>query len=160
MYKFAESLRNTIPVVMRALAQAKNSGVLRVRSDDAEAELMFFQGEVIWARSSSAKRLGEALEERGAISATDLKGVLAMQKRKLKKQPIATILLGLGLVERDVAETEIEMQALDVIRLMFEWESGEYTFERVAISARELEGVVLPRCGRVDSLLEGVGVPS
>ena len=159
MPDFAESLRESIPTVMRALAQASNSGVLRVRGRDAEAEVMFFQGEVVWARASTAKRLGEALEERGAISASDLKGVLAMQKRKKQRQPLATILLGLGLVEREVAETEIEMQVLDVLRLIFDWGSGEYSFESVRMSRDELHGIVLSQSGQVDRLLQGAGVP-
>lgn len=159
MADFAESLRESVPTVMRALAQAGNSGVLRVRGRDAEAEVMFFHGDVVWARSSSARCLGEALTERGAISASDLQGVLAMQKRKKQRQPIATILLGLGLVNREVAETEIEIQVLDVLRMIFDWGSGEYGFEAARMTRDELAGIVLPACGKVDSLLQGAGIP-
>jgi len=159
MPDFAESLRESIPTVMRALAQARNNGVLHIRGRDAEAEIMFVAGEIVWARASTARRLGEALEERGEISANDLLGVLAIQKRKKQRQPIATILIELGLLDREVAETEIEIQILDVLRLVFDWGGGEYNFEALNVGQDALQGVVLPTCGKVDRLLQGAGVP-
>ena len=159
MPDFAESLREDIPTVMRALAQAGNSGLLRIRGKDTEAEIMFVAGEVIWARACTARRLGEALEERGAITAQDLEGVLAMQKRKKQRQPVATILHGLGLIDRDIVETELEIQILEVLRLVVDWGSGEFGFEAIDLEPDALEGVVLPSCGKVDRLLQGAGVP-
>ena len=154
----AESLRQEIPTVLRALAQARNTGVLRVSGADGEAEVMLIHGEVAWARASNAKRLGAALEERGAISAADLKGVLAMQKRKKQRQPIGTILLEMGLIDREVAETEIEVQVLDVLRLILDWGRGEYKFESVHKISHEQSKMVLLACGNVDRLLQNVGV--
>ena len=159
MADFAESLRESIPTVMRALAQAKNTGILHVRGRDSESEIMFVAGDVIWARASTARFLGEALEERGELSADDLKGVLAMQKRKKQRQPIATILLELGLIDREVVETELEIQILDVLRQLFEWGSGEYNFEALLLEPGSLQGIALPSCGKVDQLLQGAGVP-
>ena len=160
MVDFAESLSNSVPTVMRALAQAQNTGILRVRGKDSEAEMMFFQGEVLWARSSTAKRLGEALEERGAISASDLAGVLALQKRKKRRQPLGTILVELGLIERSVAETEIEIQVLRVLRDIFSWGSGEYSFDTLRVEAGVMPDFAIPHCRRVDALLQGVGKPA
>ena len=96
MVDFADSLRESIPTVMRALAQASNTGVLHVRGRDSEAEFRFFRGEITSARANSSRPLGEALAERGAISQSDLSGVLALQRRKKNRQPMATILVELG----------------------------------------------------------------
>jgi len=154
----AESLRQEIPTVLRALAQARNTGVLRVTAADAEAEVMLIKGEVAWARACGAKQLGAAFVDRCAISPADLKGVIAIQKRKKVHQPIATILLEMGLVERDVAETEIEIQVLEVLRLILGWGRGEYKFQTVRTSSYEHDKIVFPACGNVDLLLQNAGV--
>jgi len=159
MADFADSLRDSIPPVMRALAQAENSGVLRIRGTDSEAEVMFFQGDVLWARASTAKRLGQALEERGAITASDLAGVLALQKRKKRRQPIGTILVELGLIEREVAETEIGIQVLAVLRDVLGWGGGEYEFEPVRVREGVTPTFALPQNRSVDALLQGAGIP-
>ncbi|MEM8883233.1 MAG: DUF4388 domain-containing protein [Planctomycetota bacterium] len=158
MPDFAESLQESIPVVMRALAQASNSGVLRVRGKDAEAEFMFYRGNILWARRSDGKRLGEVLEERGAITSEQLASALAVQKRKKKRQPFATILVELGLVDRQVVSTELGVQALDVMREIFAWGSGEYTFEKVAVKDGATPTFALPSTSSVDELLKGAGI--
>ncbi|MHC4937735.1 MAG: DUF4388 domain-containing protein [Planctomycetota bacterium] len=158
MPDFAESLEESIPVVMRALAQASNSGVLRIRGKDAEAEFMFYKGEIMWARLSDGKRLGEALEERGAISSEHLAAALAVQKRKKQRQPFATILVELGLVDRAVISTELEVQVLEVLRQVFSWGGGEYSFEGVKVKEGVTPTFALPMNGKVDELLKGAGV--
>jgi hypothetical protein len=158
MPDFAESLQESIPVVMRALAQASNSGVLRIRGKSAEAELMFYKGDIMWARMSDGKRLGEALEERGAISSEQLAAALAVQKRKKKRQPFATILVELGLVCKQVVSTELEVQVLDVLRKVFSWGGGEYTFEALKVKEGVSPSFALPMSGKVDELLKGAGV--
>jgi hypothetical protein len=158
MPNFADSLRESIPTVMRALAQASNSGVLFIRGRDSEAQIMLYRGDILWARSSTTKRIGEALEQRGAISARDLEGVLALQKRKKQRQPIGTILIELGLVDRQVAETEIEAQVISVLRDALDWGSGEYNFEAIEVKSGVSPRFALPSCGKVDSLLQGLGI--
>ncbi len=158
MVDFAESLRDSVPTVMRALAQAQSTGILRVHGRSADADIMFFQGEVLWARSTSSKRLGAALKERGAISASDLAGVLALQKRKKRRQPLGTILIELGLIDRSVAETEIEIQVLTVLRDIFNWGGGEYSFDTLRVEAGVTPDFAIPNCRRVDALLQGAGV--
>jgi hypothetical protein len=158
MPDFADSLRESIPVVMRALAQASNSGVLRVRGKAGEAELMFYRGDVMWARMSDGKRLGEALAERGAITSDQLAAALAVQKRKKQHQPFATILVELGLVEREVVSTELEVQVLEVLREIFDWGAGEYSFEALQVKPGVTPSFALPQSGKVDQLLKGVGI--
>ena len=114
--------------------------------------------DVLWARASTAKRLGQALEERGAISASDLAGVLALQKRTKRRQPLGTILIELGLIERDVAETEIEIQVLAVLREVLGWASGEYEFESIRVREGVTPTFALPNTRKVDALLQGAGV--
>jgi hypothetical protein len=158
MADFADSLRDSIPTVMRALAQAKNSGMLRVRGKDTAAEFMFFRGDILWARSSTGKQLGAALTERGAISESDLAGVLALQKRKKQRQPMATILVELGLVDREVVEVEIQVQVLEVLRAVFDWGGGEYEFDALNIKDGVQPDFALPRSGKVEALLQGAGI--
>jgi hypothetical protein len=158
MPDFADSLQESIPVVMRALAQAGSSGVLRIRGKDSEAELMFFKGNVLWARRSDGKRLGEALAERGAITPEQLESVLLVQKRKKTKQPFATILIELGLVDASVVSTELEIQVLEVLREAFSWGGGEYDFEALPIVSSAEPGFALPNSGNVDEILRGVGI--
>jgi len=158
MVDFAESLRESIPTVMRALAQARNSGILHVRGRDAEAEFHFVRGEIVSARSNTSKQLGEALADRGALTAEELAGVLSLQKRKKTRQPMATILVELGLVERGVVETEIQSQVLDVLGNALGWGSGEYCFEAKHVDANARPNFTLPLSGKVDEILQGAGV--
>jgi len=159
MVDFAESLRESIPTVMRALAQAANTGILHIRGRDASAEFRFFRGEIVCARSTNAKPLGEALTERGAISASDLQGVLSLQRRKKQHQPMATILVELGLIDKSVVETEIQIQVLEVLTDVLGWGSGEYRFEKAPESPKVEPSFTFPVSGRVDEILQGAGLP-
>ena len=159
MVDFADSLRESIPTVMRALAQASNTGVLNIRGRGSEAEFRFFRGDIVSARASSSRPLGEALAERGAISRNDLDSVLALQRRKKQRQPIATILVEFGLVEKEVVETELQIQVLEVLRMVLDWGGGEYSFAPRTVPAGVELSCALPATGHVDQILEGAGVP-
>jgi hypothetical protein len=159
MVDFAESLRESIPTVMRALAQASNSGILHVRGRDASAEFRFFRGDIVSARSSNSMPLGEALTARGAITGSDLQGVLSLQRRKKQRQPMATILVELGLIDQAVVETEIQIQVLGVLTDVLSWGSGEYSFEAKADTPGVDPKFTLPVSGKVDEILIGAGLP-
>ena len=159
MVDFAESLRESIPTVMRALAQASNTGILHIRGRDASAEFRFFRGEIVSATSSNSRPLGEALIRRGAITDSDLTGVLALQRRKKQRQPMATILVELGLIQQDVVETEIQCQVLGVLSDVLDWGGGEYSFDAKAPERNFEPGFTLPVSGRVDEILVGAGLP-
>jgi len=158
MVDFAESLRESIPTVMRALAQASNSGILHVRGRDASAEFRFYRGEIVSASSTNSKPLGEALTDRGAITGIDLKGVLSLQRRKKQRQPMATILVELGLIEKSVVETEIQIQVLDVLSDVLGWGAGEYSFDSKGSDADLEPAFTLPVSGKVDEILVGAGL--
>ena len=157
---FSESLRSSIPTVMRALAQARNTGVLHIRGCEADGELRFFRGEIVSARASTIQPLGNALAERGAITQTELTSVLALQRRKKQFQPMATILVSFGIVDEDVVATEIQRQVQAVLEDVLTWGAGEYSFEAKPVADDSKPNFTLPYSGSVDEILACIDIGS
>ena len=58
------------------------------------------------------------------------------------------------------ARSEIENQVLRVLRDIFSWGGGEYSFDTLRVEAGVTPDFAIPHCRRVDALLQGVGKPA
>ena len=143
----------SFPAALQLLGSAGSSGLLTITSDGRTAEIALHRGQVVCANSDQAGRLGNALLEKGWLTAETLEAVLRHQRRKKVHQPLGTILFELGMVPKEAAAVEIEEQIIRVMREVCGWDAAEYSFNPVE---EELEGKVMPGTTQVTSLLLNV----
>jgi hypothetical protein len=139
-----------LPGAMRMLGKSGTSGVLTVSDGDKVARVLIHDGKVVYATSNASHPLGASFIAKGLLSQENLERVLLHQRRKKVKQPIGTILNELGLVDREVAASEIEEQILHVLQGVVRWKESAIDFRPVKGVPR---GIVLPHCGDIEKLL-------
>ena len=113
---------------LRAVSALGSSGRLELKSGDAEAQVILRGGRVVAAVTDSTPRLGELLTEAGAISDHELRGVLALQKRKRVRQPLGMILVQLGVLESESLEHHLQKLRKQALSQILAWPEGDYKF--------------------------------
>jgi hypothetical protein len=140
-----------LDLVLRLLGRTGASGIVTLEGPAGEVQLVLVGGTVLHATSPGTPKLGEALVARGVLSRDVLENALSHQRRKKVKQPLVTILLELGVVSREIAESEIEHRIADVLLEALSWERAGLRFEPAYVSS---ERVLLPESCQVESLLD------
>jgi hypothetical protein len=139
-----------LALVLRLMGRAKSSGVVTLSGPSGEAHIVVVDGAVLHATSTATPRLGESLVARGVITKDVLEDALRHQRRKKVKQPLATILLELGVVSKAVAESEIEMQIIRVLVDALAWQGCTLRFEPANVTA---DHVLFPESCQLETLL-------
>lgn len=120
-----------LSAILRILSRTETSGVLSLAGPGGLASFILIDGRVLYATSSTVPDLGASLVAKGYIGQEILENVRAIKQRKRKLEPLGTVLMDLGLVERDVLEQEIEDQVLKVLRDAMAWDSGKVNLDLV-----------------------------
>jgi hypothetical protein len=131
---------------LRAVTTIGSSGRLEIQCGDKEAQIILRGGRVVAAITDETPRLGEILTESGAITARELDGVLAIQKRKKLRQPLGMILVQLGVLEFDRLEPHLQDLRVRAVKEILSWEEGTYDFtteEESDVWGREAGGLLL-----------------
>jgi len=126
------NLRTELAASLKTLGRTQSSGTLTLsRPDGRTATIAFVAGSILHASSDSTPRLGDSLVDAGYVSAADLESVLRLQRRKKQRQPLGTILHELGILPREIAQSEIDAQIARVVLDVFTWPRAEFRFEEV-----------------------------
>jgi len=144
----------TLPVALLMFSGAGETGTLSLGSDLGAARFLFSSGKLVYARTESGPRLGDALVSKGLVKQEDLDKVLHLQGRKKVRQPLGVLLHSFGLISREQAQSELEEQVLTTIREVCAWEKCQYRFEPLEEPFDEL---LLPGTGDVNDILERLG---
>jgi hypothetical protein len=117
-----------LPEIFQFLGLSRQSGFLTVTGERDAAGIAFRNGRVLYARTTSSKRIGEALVEQGLLTEADLGTALAFQRTK-RKQALGSILLELGLATRETLEQHVARHCLLILADVITWSRGNYRFE-------------------------------
>ncbi len=114
--------------ILQIVHLSRKSGVLLLRGDAGEGQILFEQGLVRAATTRDAPQsLRELLAHEGALSADAL--AAASQESRKSGTPLATLLLAQGSIEASALE-ELRARAIaDAVTRMFRWQGGEFSFE-------------------------------
>lgn len=132
--------RLQLPDVLSFMAMIRESGKLLVRNGEDERSILWRDGEIVFASSSSIEHsLGQFLLRNGKISVEQYEE----SKRKVTPQMRhGKILVQMGAISPKDLWWGVKNQVLEIIYSLFEWKSGEFAFYE---SAEELaqERIVL-----------------
>ncbi len=122
---------NTIafPDILQLLSTGKKTGALSITLGEAQKEICFKDGNIIYAtsRNSDEDLLGNLLLRRGRISKIDLERALMLQRSSGKR--IGMTLVDMELFSREEIAGCLKLQVEEIVYNLFSWESGDFIFQ-------------------------------
>jgi len=117
--------------ILQIVNLSMKTGVLSLHSSGRDGSIVFRQGQVVRASSSTFQQsLGEVLIQKGVIDLAVLRKALAFQQEEGFRQRLGTILVQHFGISFETVEEVIREQIESVVFTLFSWQEG--TFEFVA----------------------------
>lgn len=117
--------------ILQIVNLSMKTGVLSLHSSGRDGSIVFRQGQVVRASSSTFQQsLGEVLIQKGVIDLAVLRKALAFQQEEGFRQRLGTILVQHFGTSFETVEEVIREQIESVVFTLFSWQEG--TFEFVA----------------------------
>jgi len=116
--------------ILQIVSLSRRSGVLSLESRGREARVIFRNGQVIRATSSTFQQnLGEVLIQQGVIDLGTLKRALSIQVDEGYSQLLGGIMIDRFGVSADAIEGVVREQIENVVYSLFAWAEGTFEFE-------------------------------
>jgi CheY-like chemotaxis protein len=116
--------------ILQIVSLSRRSGVLSLESRKREARIIFRNGQVIRASSTTFQQnLGEVLIQKGVIDLTVLKRALSIQTDEAHGQLLGAIMIDRFGISSDAIETVVREQIENVVYSLFAWVEGTFEFE-------------------------------
>ncbi|QXE89275.1 response regulator [Geomonas subterranea] len=116
--------------ILQIVSLSRRSGVLALESRGREARVIFRNGQVIRATSSTFQQnLGEVLIQQGVIDLGILKRALSIQADEGYSQLLGVIMVERFAVSADAIEAVVREQIENVVYSLFAWAEGTFEFE-------------------------------
>ena len=116
--------------ILQIVSLSRKSGVLSLESRGREACIIFRNGQVIRASSTTFQQnLGEVLILKGVIDLTVLKRSLSIQADEGYRQLLGSIMVDRFGISADAIETVVKEQIENVVYSLFAWAEGTFEFE-------------------------------
>jgi hypothetical protein len=126
----------SLPDLLWALCRNAVTGVLRLRRADVERAVYVEEGRIVFASSSDPDdRLGEQFLRRGVITIDQLEAAIS---RLATGKRLGTLLVEAGHLDAERLVDGVLEQVEGIVLDLFEWEDGEYRFERGPLPTDEL----------------------
>lgn len=120
--------------LIQTLAASKKTGRLGLTRRDAQGAILFREGKIIYAGSSTAREtLGHLLLCCGLIQRGHLTEALALQTRGGRDQRLGEILIAMGAVSEKALEEVLKGQIGRVVSELLTWDSGFLRFDGMDI---------------------------
>ena len=117
--------------ILQIVSLSRKTGVLSLISNDREGSVVFRQGQVVRATSSTFQQsLGEVLIQKGVIDLAILRKALALQQEEGFRERLGVILIKNFGISYEIVEEVVREQIENVVFTLFAWSDG--TFEFVA----------------------------
>jgi Domain of unknown function (DUF4388) len=125
-----------LPSILRMLATNRKTGKLVLTRRDGQALLVFREGRIIYAASSSIREtFGSILLCKGLISEQDLTQALEQQHWFREQRRLGSILIEMGKVDQETLDEVMKQQTEAVIAELFRWKTGFFKFEPMEIAS-------------------------
>jgi CheY-like chemotaxis protein len=116
--------------ILQIVSLSRKSGVLALHSRGREGRVVFRQGQVIRATSTTYQQnLGEVLVQKGIIDLPSLKQALAIQEEEGFRERLGTILIKHFTIAAASIEDVVREQIENVVYSLFAWAEGAFDFE-------------------------------
>jgi CheY-like chemotaxis protein len=116
--------------ILQIVSLSRKSGLLSLHSRGREARIVFRNGQVVRASSSSFQQsLGEVLIQKGIIDLPTLKQSLRVQEEEDFRELLGTILIKRFNTSAEAIEGVVREQIESVVYSLFAWAEGAFDFE-------------------------------
>ncbi len=116
--------------ILQIVSLSRKSGSLSLYSRGREGKIVFRNGQVVRASSSSFQQnLGEILIQKGIIDASTLKSAISIQQKSDSRERLGSILVKNFKVSDEVIEDVVREQIERVVYSLFAWAEGTFDFE-------------------------------
>jgi hypothetical protein len=144
--------------ILQLIGQQSKTGTLVLKSGNAEIDVLFLEGNVIFASEKDRKErnmLGALLTRAELLTQEQLDQALNVQQRTLKR--LGDILVEQGTVSKEQLGQMMRLQTTETLYKLFTWKSGSYEFEtedvdkaRSTFAPIRAESILLEGFRRVD----------
>lgn len=115
--------------ILQIVSLSRKTGILTLRSRDREGVVVFRQGQVVRAASSTYQQsLGEVLIQKGVIDLALLRKALSLQQEQGFHERLGVIMVKHFGVSQDVIEEVVGEQIENVVFSLFAWAEGDFDF--------------------------------
>jgi hypothetical protein len=115
--------------ILQIVSLSRKSGSLSLHSRGREGQIVFRNGQVVSAHSSSFQEsLGELLVQKGVVDCQTLKKALAIQQEGCRERLGAVLIQRFGVPE-ELIEKLVSEQIEKVVYSLFAWSEGSFDFE-------------------------------
>ena len=116
--------------ILQIVSLSRKSGSLSLHSRGREGKIVFRNGQVVSANSSSFQEsLGELLVQKGVVDRQALKKALAIQQQEECRERLGAILINRFGVSDELIEKLVGEQIEKVVYSLFAWSEGSFDFE-------------------------------
>jgi CheY-like chemotaxis protein len=116
--------------ILQIVSLSRKTGVLSLHSLGREGSIVFRQGQVVRATSSTFQQsLGEVLIQNGVIDLAVLRKALALQQEDGFRDRLGTILIKNFGISYEVVEEVVREQIENVVFTLFSWQEGSFEFK-------------------------------
>jgi hypothetical protein len=124
----------SLPTLIQVLCREDVTGIATVKSIADEARFFVQSGRIVFARVGCQGRIGARLVSKGVVSQADVDRALAWQKTLSERRPLATVLVEMGVVPKEVLDAELSEHIKAVVETVHGWTEGELSFYSLEIS--------------------------
>jgi CheY-like chemotaxis protein len=115
--------------ILQIVSLSRKTGILTLHSRGREGSVIFRQGQVVRAASSTFQQsLGEVLIQKGVIDLAILRKSLALQQEEGFRERLGVILIKHFGVSHEIIEEVVREQIENVVFTLFEWIEGSFEF--------------------------------
>ena len=116
--------------ILQIVSLSRKSGILVLHSRSREGKIVFRQGQVVRASSSTFQQnLGEVLIRKGILDVGTLRKALLVQEQEGFKERLGTILIANFGISAATIEEVVREQIENVVYSLFAWAEGSFDFE-------------------------------
>jgi len=131
-----------LPVVLGRLYVDRQSGLLHLTRGEERRSARFRRGHIVHADTTAAEdHMGEVLVRNGLLSPADLSRASARMVRERKR--LGQVLQEMRILDEHLLEDALALHVREVMRKVFGWEAGAYSFEGQPVDARLQEDATL-----------------
>lgn len=118
----------SVAEVLQFIHFGRRTGTLFVACEQERASIGFDAGRIVSAHRSGAKRIGEYLIERHAISREDLLHALRQQAVETPRRHVGKVLVDNGAVAPEMIEQVVARQIEETVQDLIGWPTGTFDF--------------------------------
>ncbi|MDH3999489.1 MAG: response regulator [Desulfuromonadales bacterium] len=116
--------------ILQIVSLSRKSGVLELSSVGRDGRVIFHDGQVIRATSTTfPENLGDLVVRDGLADLSTLKKAVALQHESPEERRIGDILVSDFGVEREALESAVREQVERIVYSFFSWDEGSFSFE-------------------------------